>query len=71
MTSWDEFREKVRRLKQERWAAILAAEPPGRVAGRRPRDPEQEMLLTELDRQRIARSDLLRRARRSPVRPDD
>jgi hypothetical protein len=70
MIDFDEFREEVRRLKRERWAEILAAEPPGRVAGRRPRDPEQEALLAELDRLRIERSELLARARREPVRDD-
>lgn len=67
MISFDDFRAEVRRLKAERWADILAAEPPGRVAGRRPRDPEQEALLAELDRLRIARSELLASARRIPV----
>ena len=62
------FRERVRRLRAERWADILAAEPPGRVAGRRPRDPEQEALLTDLDRERVASSELLAKARR---RTDD
>jgi hypothetical protein len=66
MITWEEFRERVRRLKAERWADILAAEPPGRAPGRRPRDPEQEALLTELDRQRIERSELLSRAKRVP-----
>lgn len=71
MISWDEFRERVRRLKAERWADILASEPPGRAPGRRPRDPEQEALLTEADRLRIERSELLAKARRVPVRPDE
>ena len=66
MISWEEFRERVRRLKAERWADILASEPSGRTPGRRPRDPEQEALLTELDRERIARSELLARSRRVP-----
>jgi hypothetical protein len=70
MIPWEEFRERLRRLKAERWADILASEPPGRAPGRRPRDPEQEALLTELDRERIARSEILSRARRRPVRPD-
>ena len=70
MKTWDEFREEVRRLKRERWADILNAEPPGRPAGRRPRDPEQEALLTELDRSRIERSDLLATSRREPVEPE-
>jgi len=67
---FEDFRERVRRLKAERWADILAAEPSGRVPGRRPRDPEQERLLTELDRSRIAQSELLARARREPVEPE-
>lgn len=71
MIPWEEFRKRVRRLKAERWADILAREPAGRVPGRRPRDPEQEALLTELDRERIARSDLLSRARRVPPRADE
>jgi hypothetical protein len=71
MISWDEFRARVQKRKQERWAGILASEPPGRPPGRRPRDPEQEALLTELDRLRIARSELLRGARRVPVRPEE
>jgi hypothetical protein len=61
----------VRRRKRERWAEILAAEPPGRVPGRRPRDPEQEELLTELDRARVARSPWLANARREPVEPGE
>jgi hypothetical protein len=71
MIPWEEFRERLRRLKAERWADILAAEPPGRAPGRRPRDPEQEALLAELDRARIARSDVLSRARRVPVEPGE
>ncbi len=71
MIPWNEFRERVRRLKAERWADILASEPPGRVPGRRPRDPEQEALLAELDRERIARSEILSRARRIPVQPGE
>jgi len=71
MIPWDVFRARVRRLKAERWAEILSSEPPGRPAGRRPRDPEQEALLTELDRARIARSELLAAAKRRPVEPRD
>lgn len=72
MIPWEEFREAVRRRKRERWADILASEPPGRPAGRRPRDPVQEALLTEADRRRIEQSELLKRARRVPVqRPED
>ena len=66
MIPWEEFRANVRRLKAERWADILASEPSGRAPGRRPRDPEQEALLTEADRRRIAESELLRKARRVP-----
>ncbi len=71
MIPWDEFRERVRRLKAERWADILASEPPGRAPGRRPRDPEQEELLTEADRWRISQSEILSRARRLPRPPSD
>ena len=67
MKTWDEFREEVRRRKERRWVDILNAEPSGRAAGRRPRDPEQEALLAELDRQRIERSALLASRRREPV----
>jgi hypothetical protein len=38
-----------------RWARIVAAEPPGRAAGRRPRDPEQERMLRAMDRARLER----------------
>lgn len=53
--NYDEFQREVQRLKRERWAKILASEPPGRVAGRRPRDPEKERVLLKLDRARLAR----------------
>ena len=55
MIDYDEFQAEVRRLKRERWAKILASEPPGRVAGRRPRDPEKERLLVRMDRARLQR----------------
>lgn len=55
MIDYDEFQAEVRRLERERWAKILAAEPPGRVPGRRPRDPEQERLLLRMDRARLQR----------------
>ena len=55
MIDYDEFQAEVRRLKRERWAKILAAEPPGRTPGRRPRDPEQERLLLKMDRARVQR----------------
>ncbi len=62
MIDYDEFQAEVRRLKRERWAKILAAEPAGRPAGRRPRDPEQERMLLRMDRARLEREspDLLR-----------
>jgi hypothetical protein len=52
---YEEFSAEIRRLRRERWAAILASEPPGRPPGRRPRDPEQEAMLLVLDRARIER----------------
>ena len=55
MLTYDEFLREVRRRKRARWVRILNSEPPGRVAGRRPRDPEQEALLLHLDRARLAR----------------
>lgn len=63
MIDYDEFQAEVRRRKQERWTATLADEPPGRAAGRRPRDPEQERLLRRMDRARLEREqpELLRR----------
>ena len=67
MIDYEDFRRRVRQLKDERWMRILNAEPPGRVPGRRPRDPEQERLLTELDRRRVERSARLGNARRIPV----
>jgi len=67
MISYDEFQAVVRRLRRERWAAILAAEPPGRPAGRRPRDPEQEALLLRADRARLARR--AREADNGPLEP--
>ena len=73
MIDYDEFQAEVRRLKRERWARILATEPPGRPAGRRPRDPEQERMLLRMDRARLERENpnLLRpnpRRRRNRVR---
>ena len=53
MIDYDEFQGEVRRRKRKRWANILATEPPGRAAGRRPRDPEQERMLLRLDRARL------------------
>ena len=59
--NYDEFQREVLQLKRERWAKILASEPPGRVPGRRPRDPEKERLLLKLDRARLAREEQARR----------
>ena len=53
--NYDDFQREVQRRKRERWAKILASEPPGRVAGRRPRDPEKERILLKMDRARLAR----------------
>ena len=54
LIDYDEFQRDVRRRKRERWAKILATEPPGRAPGRRPRDPGQERMLLRLDRARLA-----------------
>ena len=55
MTDYEDFQAEVRQRKRERWAKILASEPPGRAVGRRPRDPEKERLLARLDRARLER----------------
>lgn len=55
MLTYDAFLEEVRRRRRARWVQILNSETPGRVAGRRPHDPEQEALLLRLDRIRLAR----------------
>lgn len=65
--TYEEFQQEVRRLKRERWVKILAAEPPGRPPGRRPRDPDKERLLIKLDRARLAREAENRR----PLRGED
>lgn len=54
MISYEAFRAEVERRKRERWLSILAGEPAGRAAGRRPRDPEKERPLARLDRRRLA-----------------
>ena len=59
--NYDDFQRDVLQRKRERWAKILASEPPGRVPGRRPRDPEKERLLLKLDRARLAREGRARR----------
>ena len=55
MIDYDEFMQDVRRRKRERWAKILATEPPGRAAGRRPRNREKELILVRLDQARLRR----------------
>lgn len=63
MIDCDEFQARVHQLKRERWAKMLAAEPPGRASGPRPRDQHQERLLLRLDQARLEREQpaLLRR----------
>lgn len=56
---YDEYQAEIQRLKRERWLAILSAETPSRVPGRRPRDPEKERILGKMDRERLAREGLL------------
>ena len=55
MLTYDAFLQEVRRRKRSKWVRILNSETPGRVAGRRPRDPQQEVLLLRLDRARLVR----------------
>ena len=71
MIDYDEFQAEVRRRKRERWVRILAAEPPGRVAGRRPRDPEQERMLLRMDRARLEREGRIAARASSRERQDD
>ncbi len=71
MIDYDAFQDEVRRLRRERWGRILAAEPPGRAAGRRPRDPEQERLLLEMDRARLERQERTLATRKVPPRRPD
>ena len=71
MIDYDEFQAEVRRRKRERWVRILAAEPPGRVAGRRPRDPEQERMLLRMDRARLEREGRIAVGASSRERQDD
>ena len=55
MIDYEDFQAEVRQRKRDRWAKILASEPPGRPVGRRPRDPDKERLLARLDRARLQR----------------
>lgn len=71
MIDYDEFQTEVQRRKRERWARILAAEPPGRAAGRRPRDPEQERMLLRMDRARLEREGRIAMKAPSRERQDD
>ena len=69
MKTYEEMRQEIQQRRRERWARILASEPPGRPAGRRRRDPEQERLLLALDRVRLERRERegsLRVRRRPP-----
>lgn len=63
MIDYDEFQAEVQRRRRERWPRILSGEPPGRAPGRRPRDAEQERLLTRMDRARLNREREDRRRR--------
>ena len=55
MIDYEDFQAEVRQRKRERWAKILASEPPGRPVGKRSRDPDKERLLARLDRARLER----------------
>jgi hypothetical protein len=65
----EDFVVRLRAREAEVWLDILAAEPPGRPVGRRPRAPEKEAPLLEIDRERVAKSALLASTRRVPVEP--
>ncbi|MBI1382008.1 MAG: hypothetical protein GC161_13085 [Planctomycetaceae bacterium] len=70
MQRLDDFLAWVKQRKAEVWAEMLSAEPPrrsGAFVGRRPRDPEKEALLLEIDRYRVERSELLSAARKVPA----
>ena len=69
MTTYEELCADVRRRRRDRWAAILAGEVPGRPPGRRPRDGEQERLLLERDRRRLAARDAREGASGTPLDP--
>ncbi|HEX2254088.1 MAG TPA: hypothetical protein VHQ65_12535 [Thermoanaerobaculia bacterium] len=60
--TYEEWQADLARRKREKWARILASEPPGRAVGRRPRDPEKEQILLLLDRARLAREQATRKA---------
>ena len=70
MQRLEDFLAWVKQRKAKVWAEMLSAEPPrrsGEYVGRRPRDPEKEALLLEIDRYRVERSELLSGARQVPV----
>ena len=71
MIPWEEFREYVQRLKAERWAAILASEPPGPALRRRPRDPELEAIIAEEERRRAAERESLSKPRGETPPPSE
>ena len=71
MTSLDEFLADIRRRRDamlERWQA---SDDSRRKPGRRPRDPEQERLLADADRERLEQEDWWKTARRLPVEPPE
>ena len=65
VVDYDEYQAEMQRRKRERWLGKLAGEKPGRVPGRRPRDPEKERILAKMDRERLIREGLVPVALRS------
>lgn len=55
MIPYEDFLAEVRERKRLVWVQMLAAEPPGRAVGRRPRDPLKEAILARLDAKRLER----------------
>lgn len=55
MIPYEDFLAEVRERKRLLWVKMLAAEPPGRAVGRRPRDPLKEAILARLDAKRLER----------------
>lgn len=51
--TYDEAQAEIRERNQRWLPKILNFFPPGRPAGNRPRDPEQERLLIRMSRRRI------------------
>jgi hypothetical protein len=75
MISYDQHQAEILRRRRERWAKIVAGEPGGRPPGRRPRDPDQELLLLRMDRARLARreaaGELVTRRKPTELHGDD